>query len=236
MVVHSRVDRQLPFVARAVRVWSGRIRERDKGKVKSFPKEEERRRKRRRRRKEGKRRTARGARRAAGRVLIVTKNDGFWSRLPGRHSATHSSLPSLSNGHPVASGSGTTAMRRSLDTLYIVFHCVNPDEYHQLESNNPGESVPSSTTTFPVTPHPRIPSSSHSYRISDRKLDRRRREDEDDDFDGYHAPVQKRSHAEIYASLPPIHHEQARNLIRSNHLRSQRFATKVPENLPPKGW
>lgn len=40
-------------------------------------------------------------------------------------------------------------------------------------------------------------------------------EDDGDYFDEYHVPVQKRSHAETYASLTPIHHEQARSLIRS---------------------
>ena len=45
-------------------------------------------------------------------------------------------------------------------------------------------------------------------------------EDEDDEvdsFDGHHTHVQKRTYAETYASIPPIHHEQARNLMRSGH-------------------
>ena len=67
-------------------------------------------------------------------------------------------------------------------------------------------------------------------------------DNEDDDLDGYHVPVQKRSHAEIYASLTPIHHEQARNLIRTNQSSiagssRQRFARFFPQKGGnPSDW
>ena len=119
-------------------------------------------------------------------IPVITRNDEFLSKLPGRHTPTHST----------ASTPTSTA---------------NPSPII------PENSVSTSTPSFRAPSPSRVASSSRSYRIS--RPEMRGGEDEEadeDDFDWYHAPVQKRTHAEIYASLAPVHHEQARNLIRSS--------------------
>ena len=139
-------------------------------------------------------------------ITIITK-DGFWSRLPGRHNATpSSSLPPFSN-NPVASGSGTTTDQSTPSTSYSTGSTpTSTTASSPVVSEGPASSSP---------PQPRLPPSSFSYRnFLSRVVDA---DEDQDDFDDYHAPVQKRSHAEIYAALTPIHHEQARNLLRSTH-------------------
>ena len=142
----------------------------------------------------------------------VTSRDGFWSRLPGMHSATHSSLPSLSS-LPVASGSGTAATTHSSTPITSYSSATTPTSTANSSPIIPDNPILSPTPSF-RSPS-RIPSASHSYRLS--RSDVEGEDDEVDSFDGHHAPVQKRSHAETFSSLTPIHHEQARSLLRSGH-------------------
>ena len=194
---------------------------RGKGKVKSSQKEEKKRKEKEEKEKKKEKRRDGTESQTSSRegIAIINKSDGFWSRLPGRHGATHSSLPSLSN-NPIASSAGSTT---------TAVHSTTPSTPHSTASTPsstansspviPENTIPSSSTpSLRSPPRPRIPSSSHTYRISRSEMGDGEDEDEDEedeDFDGHHVPVQKRSHAEIYASLPPIHHEQARHLIRS---------------------
>ena len=189
------------------------------GKAKTFPKEEKKRKekeykgkeKEKEKKKEKKKDGAGSQTSSREGIVIVNKSDGFWARLPGRHSATHSPLPSFSSsGGPVASGSGTSAVVRSTTPSRSQSTASTP-----TSTTNSSPIIPEiPVNTSATSQRSRIPSSSHSYRVSRSKIEDG--EGDDDDFDEYRAPVQKRSHAEIYASLTPIHHEQARNLIRSN--------------------
>jgi hypothetical protein len=140
-------------------------------------------------------------------ITVVTKNDGFWSRLPGRN-AVHPSFSSSS--HPIASGSGSTVVARSSTPSASHSAATTPNS-SPIITEHPG---PAPTPPLRSLPHSRIPSSSYSYRMS--RSETEIGEDEDDEDDSFHAPVQKRSLAEVYSSLAPIHHEQARSHIRSN--------------------
>ena len=178
---------------------------RDKGKGKGSQKEDK---KKKKEKKDG------TGSRTSSREGVTSKGDGFWSRLPGRHSATHSSLPSLSS-LPVASGSGAVA----------TVHSSTPTKSHSSATTptstaNSSPIIPDNPIPPPFRPQSRsrIPSASHSYHNSRSGIEVWEDEDDEvDSFDGHHAPVQKRSYAETYASIPPIHHEQARNLMRSGH-------------------
>ena len=200
----------------------------DKGKAKEEKKKKEKEKE----KKKEKRKDGTGSQTSSREGITIVTKDGFWSRLPGRHSATpSSSQPSLSN-HPVASGSGTTTDQSTSSASYST--TSTPTSTTNSSPIIP-ESVPSSLPPSRSPLQPRIPSSSHSYRIFRSALGEV--EDDDDDFDHeYHAPVQKRSHAEIYASLPPLHHEQARNQIRFNHP-STAIASRprFPKIFPRKG-
>ena len=187
---------------------------RDKGKVKGFQKEEK---KRKEKEKEKKRKDGAGSQTSSREgITVVTRNDGFWSKLPGRHTATHSSPPSISN-NPIASSSGTTIAVHSTTPSTSYSTASTPTSTANSSPIIPENSVPPSTPSFRPQSRSRVPSSSHSYHTSRSELGDGEDEVDEDEFDGYHVPVQKRSHAEIYASLTPIHHEQARNLIRSSH-------------------
>ena len=188
---------------------------RDKGKVKGFQKEEKKRKEKEEREKREKKKDSPGSQPSSREgVTVITRNDGFWSRLPGRHAGTHSSLPSLSN-NPIALIPGTipTIHPNTSSTSYS----TTPTPTSTANSSPVVSENPISASTPPLQspPRPRIPSSSRSYRISRSEMGDGEDEDDEDDLDGYRAPTQKRSHAETYASLTPIHHEQARNLIRS---------------------
>jgi hypothetical protein len=198
---------------------------RDRGKVKGFPKEEKK-----RKEKEEKKKKKDGTESQTSSregVTIITKNDGFWSKLPGRHIATHSSLPSISN-NPTAASSSTIVNNSTAasSSTIVAIHSSTPSASYSTASTPtstansspviPENSVPLSTSSPRPPSRSRIPSSSYSYHISRSETWDGEDEDDEDDFDAYHVPVQKRSHAEIYASLNPIHHEQARNLIRSS--------------------
>ena len=188
---------------------------RNGGKVKSFQKEEK---KRKEKEKEKKRRDG-SENRASSRdgVTIMPRSDGFWAKLPGRHTAMHPSLPSNSN-NPIASGSGTIVVGHSSTSSTSYSTASTPPSTANSSPIISENSVPPSTPSFRPPSRSRIPSSSHSYRISRSETGGGEDEDEEEDeFDVYHVPVQKRSHAEIYASLTPIHHEQARNLLRLTH-------------------
>ncbi|KAF9644782.1 hypothetical protein BDM02DRAFT_3131532 [Thelephora ganbajun] len=210
----------------------------DKGKVRSLQKEEKKKKEKEEKgKKKEKKKDGTGSQTSSREgVAIINKGDGFWSRLPGRHSATHSSLPSLSN-NPIASGSGAAT----------TIHTSTPSALHSTVSTPTStansspivseNSIPTSEPSFRSPPHPRIPSSSRYYRSSRSEIGDGEDEDDDDDFDGYRAPVQKRSHAEIYASLTPIHHEQARNLIRSSQSSiAGSSRPRFPKMFPRKGY
>lgn len=202
----------------------------DKGKTKSHQKEDKKKKEKgkEKEKKEGKRKDGAGSQTSSREGIAVVTKDGFWSRLPGRHSATPSS--SLSN-NPAASGSATTTDQSASSTSYST--TPTPTSTTNSSPIIPEDPVPASIPPFRPSFHPRIPSSSHSNRSFRSEL---WEEDEDEVYDEYHVPVQKRSHAEIYASLPPLHHEQARNLIRSNH---PSIATgsrpRFPKIFPRKG-
>ena len=156
---------------------------RDEGRVKGFQKEE----KGKEKEKEEKRKDGAGSQTSRREdITVITRNDGFWSKLPGRLTPTYStaSTPtSTANPSPIIPGNSAS-------------------------TSTPSSRPPSLTR---VTP------SSHSYRISQPEIeDGEGEEADEDDFDLYRVPVQKRSHAEIYASLTPVHHEQARNLMRGS--------------------
>jgi len=62
-----------------------------------------------------------------------------------------------------------------------------------------------------------------------------------DSSDGHHASVQKRSYAETYTSIPPIHHEQAGNLMRTGQssiasASRPMFTKNFPRNCHPSDW
>lgn len=203
----------------------------DKAKAKSPQKEEKKKGKEKEKKKE-KGKDGGGSQTSSREGITVVTKDGFWSRLPGRHSATpSSSLPSISN-NPVASGSGATTDQSTPPASYST--TSTPTSTTTSSPVISEHSIHSSTPSFQSPSHPRVPSSSHSIRIFRSEM---RDEDEDeDDYDEYHAPVQKRSHAEIYASLPPLYHEQARSLIRSNHPSiANSSRPRFPKIFPRKG-
>jgi len=189
---------------------------RDKGKVKNFQKEEKRKEKEKEKRKEKKRDSPGSQTSSREGVTIITKNDGFWSKLPGRHTPMQSSLASISN-NPIVSSSGTTVVVHPSTPSTSYSTASTPTSTANSSPIIPENSVPPSTPSFQPPSWSRIPSSSHTYYISRSEMGDGEDENDEDYFDGYHVPVQKRSHAEIYASLTPIHHEQARSLIRSSH-------------------
>ena len=208
----------------------------DKGKGKNLQKEEKKKGKEKEKKKE-KRKEAGSQTSSREGVTVITK-DGFWSRLPGRHSATPSSSLAYLSSQPVASTSGTTTDQSTSSASYST--TSTPTSTTNSSPIIPEDSVPSSTSSFRPSIQPRVPSSSRTNRIFRPEFGD---EDEDeDDLDEYHVPVQKRSHAEIYASLPPLHHEQARNLIRSNHpsipnASRPRFAKIFPRKSgSPSDW
>ena len=204
----------------------------DKGKAKNLQKEEKKRKEKEEKKKE-KRRDGAGSQTSSREGITIVTKDGFWSRLPGRHSATpSSSLPSLSSNNPLASGSGTTVDQSPSSASYST--TSTPTSTTNSSPVITEESVPSSPPSSRSSLHPRVPSSSYSYRTFRSGLEG---EDDDEDyFDEYHVPVQKRSHAEIYASLPPLHHEQARSLIRSNHPSiANPSRARFPKIFPRKG-
>jgi len=193
---------------------------RDKGKVKGSQKEDKKRKEKEEKKKEKeKKRDGAGSQTSSREgIMIIHKSDGFWSRLPGRNINAHSSPSSLSN-NPIASGSGTTATVHSSTPSASYSTASTPTSTATSSPVISESSNPTSTPSFRSPPHPRIASSSRSYSISRSEVWDAEVEDDDDDddsFDGHHPHVQKRSHAEIYASLTPIHHEQARNLLRGN--------------------
>lgn len=202
----------------------------DKGKGKNLQKEEKKKKEKEEKKKEKKKdKDGAGSQTSSREGITVITKDGFWSRLPGRHSTTpSSSIPSLSN-NPVASGSGTTTDQSTSSTSFST--TSTPTSTTNSSPIISEESAPSSQSP----PQPRIPSSPRPYRVF--RPDFGDEEDEDDeDFDEYHAPMQKRSHAEIYASLPPLHHEQARNLMRSNNSSiAAGSRTRFPKIFPRKG-
>lgn len=182
----------------------------EKGKAKTLQKEEKKRKEKEKERKKEKRKDGAGSQTSSREGVPVLAKEGFWSKLPGRHSATpSSSVPSFSN-NPVASGSGTTTDQSTPSTSHST--TSTPTSTANSSPIIPEDRVPS-TTPFHSPPQPRIASSPHSYRM----LQSGAEDEDDEDYDEYHARVQKRSYAETYATLPPLHHEQARNLIRSNH-------------------
>lgn len=92
---------------------------RDKVKVKGFQKEEKRRKEEKGKEKKKERKDGAGSQTSSREgVVLVTRSDGFWSRLPGRHTGTHASLPALSNT-PVASGPRSTVTVHSSVLLTI---------------------------------------------------------------------------------------------------------------------
>ena len=190
----------------------------EKGKSKSLSREErkkkEKEEKERERKKEKKKDATESQTSSREGATAATKGDGFWSKkLSVRYSATNSPPPSFSGG-PAASSSSTTA-----DTsTSSVYHSASSTPTSTSNSSPviAEGPTPSSIPPFRPPPHQRATSSSQPYRIIQSEIGEA--EDEDDEyFDEYHVPPQKRSHAEIFASLTPIHHEQARNLMRSNH-------------------
>lgn len=187
----------------------------EKGKAKSFQKEEKRRKEKEEKRKKEKRKDGTGSQtssREGGTVTI--KGDGFWSRLPGRHSAVQStSGPSFST-NAVASGSGTTTDQSTTSTSHST--SSTPTSTTNSSPVISESTVPTSIPSFRSPPHPRVHSQPQSHRSY--RADAGDAEDEDDVvlYD-YQAPAQNRSYAEIYTSLNPIHHEQARNMLRSGH-------------------
>ena len=181
---------------------------RDKGKAKSSQKEDKKKRK--------EKKDVTGSR-TSSRDGATAKGDGFWSRLPGRHTATHSSLPSLSS-LPVASSSSAVVTVHTSTPFTSYSSATTPTSTANSSPIIPDNPIPASTPPFRPQSRSRIPSSSHSYHNSRSEIESWEDEDDEvDSFDGHHAPVQKRSYAETYASIPPIHHEQARNLMRSGH-------------------
>lgn len=185
---------------------------RDKGKAKSSQKEKK------GKGKEKKKDSAGSQTSSREGVVVVTKSDnGFWSKLPGRHTPMHSSLPSLSN-HPIASSSvSSTAVNPNTPSTSHSAATTPSSTANSSPTVSEHSALPSTITSL-SPPRPRIPSS-HSYRASRSEMRDGRDEDDENDgdyFDEYHVPTQKRSHAETYASLAPIHHEQARSMIRSN--------------------
>ena len=190
---------------------------RDKGKGKGFQKEDKKRKEKEEKdKKKDKKRDGAGSQTSSREgMVVVQKNDGFWSRLPGRNIPTNSSPSSLSND-PIASGSGTTAAVHSSTPSTSYSTASTPTSTATSSPVISETSNPASTPSFRSPPRQRVASSSRSYSISRSELWEGEGEDDDESFDGHHAHVQKRSHAEIYASLTPIHHEQARNLLRSN--------------------
>ena len=205
----------------------------DKGKGKNPQKEEKKRKEKEKGKKEGKRKEVVESRTSSREGITVITKDGFWSRLPGRHSVTPgSSFPVLLN-NPIPSGSGTTTDHSTSSASYTT--ASTPTSTTNSSPIISEESAPSSIPPSLSPPHSRIPSSSHSYSMFRSKFGEE--EDEDDDnFDEYHAPVQKRSHAEIYASLPPLYHEHARNLMRSNHPSTASGSRhRFPKIFPRKG-
>ena len=181
---------------------------RDKGKSKSSQKEEKK-----KKEKEKKKNGAGSQTSSREGVTVVTKGDGFWSRL---HPSTHSSPPTFSSP-PTASGSGsTTAVQPSTPSTPHSAVTTPTSTANSSPTISEYPIPPSkSTSQSPPPPHLRVPSSSHSYRDSRSEMwDGEDEDDEDDGLDEFRAPVQKRSYAETYDSLTPIYHEQARNMIR----------------------
>lgn len=130
-----------------------------------------------------------------------SKNDGLvssWVRhLPGRHISpppSHSpppSMPSPPSTMHVSSASTSSQASESgtWDTSISVTDSAGPFRNY----------------------HPPLHASSSRVTIDEKDTD-----EEDDMIDEYHLPVQRRSHAETYDSLTPIHHEHARRLLGSN--------------------
>lgn len=203
----------------------------DKGKAKTLQKEEKKKKeKEEKEKKKDKKRDGGGSQTSSREGVAVVTKDGFWSRLPGRQGMTStSSIVSLPT-QPIASGSGTTTDQSTPSTSYST--ASTPTSTTQ---SSPIISEESGSSPLRSPPQPRIPSSSHPFRMFLPGLEDA--EDDDEDFDEYHAPVQKRSHAEIYASLPPLHHEQARSLlIRSNHPSiAPSSRPRFPKIFPRKG-
>ena len=207
---------------------------REKGKAKGFQKEDKKRAEKEKERKKERKKDGTGSQTSSREGVTTTaKNDGFWSKLPGRHIATHSPLPSISN-NPMASGSSTI----------VAVHSSTPSISYSTTSTPTSTANSSpiiSENSVPPPSRSRVTSLSHSYRTSRSETMDGEDEDEDDDLDGYRAPIQKRSHAEIYAALTPIHHEQARNQMRSTHSSFAsgsrgRFTKIFPRKGHPFDW
>lgn len=134
-------------------------------------------------------------------VQDKTKNDNFvigWARhLPGRHIS-----PPPSQSPPPSMPSPPTTMH--------VSSASTSSQASESGTWDPTLSVTDSAGPF-RNYHP--PSHASSSRVS---IDEKDADEEDDMYDEYHQPVQRRSHAETYDSLTPIHHEHARRLLGSN--------------------
>ena len=191
---------------------------RDKGKARGFQREDRKKKEEKDKRKERKKDGTGSQPSSREGSTVVNKGDGFWSRLPGRHASTHSPLPSLSNIPPTpgsgASGTTTAGHSNAPSTSYSA--TSTPSSTPNSSPTFPENPSSDPTPTLRSPPHPRVPSS-HSYRIPPSELGDEKDYEDGEDFDVFHAPVQRRSHAETYESLTPIHHEQARNLLRSAH-------------------
>ena len=210
---------------------------RDKGKARGFQKEDKKKKDKEEKDKKERKKDSTGSQTSSREgSTVVNKGDGFWSRLPGRHVATHSSHPSLSST-PNTSGSGTSGTTTAVNSNA-------PSTSHSVTSTpsstaNSSPTLPENPISDPAPsiqwpPRPRVPSS-HSHHIPRSEGDEKDYDEDGEDFGEFRAPVQKRSHAEIYASLTPIHHEQARNLIRSTHSSLGSSRGRFPKIFPRKG-
>ena len=131
------------------------------------------------------------------------KNDSLMSSLTRHLSGRHASPPLAEHAPP----SPPSAMH--IPSISTSSQSTNVNSL--ADSTTWSTSASSLDSTGPSKSHHQ--SLQHS---SSRPTIREQVGDDFEEFDEYHLPPQRRSHAETYDSLTPMHHEHARRLLASN--------------------